>query len=316
MKAAMVRDGRMTVVERDDPRPAVGEAMVRVSVAGICGTDLEIARGYMSFDGIPGHEFVGVVEEAPEPQWVGRRVVGEINASCGSCASCHAGAPRHCPERTVLGILGRDGAFAERLTLPLANLHAVPDEMDDDVAVFTEPLAAAYEILEQVELSKGGRVLVLGAGRLGQLCALVLARAGAPPVVGGRNPKKLARLRKFGLETVDSGGRLPRGFDLVVEATGSPEGLRRALELVRPTGTIVLKSTYHGDTTVALASVVIDEVTIVGSRCGPFEPALAHLGREPSIVDDMITARYALRDVDEAFAHARQPDSLKVLLTV
>ena len=316
MKATVARDGRVTVVDRDDPIPAIGEALVRVSVAGICETDLEIARGYMSFDGIPGHEFVGVVEQAPDPGWVGRRVVGEINASCGRCASCRSGAPRHCPDRTVLGILGRDGAFAERLTLPLVNLHAVPEEMDDEVAVFTEPLAAAYEILEQVELPKSGRVLVLGDGRLGQLCALVLARAGAPPVVCGRHPKKLERLGKFGLKTVTAAEGLPRGFDLVIEATGSPEGLDRALDLVRPTGTVVLKSTYHGDASVELARVVIDEVSIVGSRCGPFEPALAHLGREPSIVDDMVTARYAMRDVDAAFAHAAQPDALKVLLTV
>jgi len=315
MKAVVFQNGRPVVVEREDPSAPPGDALVRVRVAGICGTDLEIARGYMAFDGIAGHEFVGVVERAPDPSWEGRRVVGEINAPCGRCSICRAGLPRHCPERTVLGIAGRDGAFAEYLTLPLANLHAVPDSVEDEVAVFAEPLAAAYEILEQVETPESGRVLVLGDGRLGQLCALVLARAGAPPVVCGRHTKKLERLRKFGLEAIDAGGDLPRSFDLIVEATGSPDGLRRALELVRPTGTIVLKSTYHTDASLTLAGVVIDEVRVIGSRCGPFEPALDHLRREPSIVDGMVTARYAMRDADAAFEHAARTDSLKVLLT-
>jgi threonine dehydrogenase-like Zn-dependent dehydrogenase len=307
-------NGRPVVVERDEPSVPPGDALVRVRVAGICGTDLEIARGYMKFVGVAGHEFVGVVERAPDPLWEGRRVVGEINVPCGRCSICRAGLPRHCPERTVLGIVGRDGAFAEYLTLPMANLHAVPDSIEDDVAVFTEPLAAAYEILEQVEMPESGRVLVLGDGRLGQLCAVVLAGAGAPPLVCGRHAKKLQRLGKFGLETADEHSDLPTCFDLVVEATGSPDGLRRALDLVRPTGTIVLKSTYHGDALLALAGVVINEVRIVGSRCGPFEPALDHLSRESSIVDGMVDARYSIRDVDEAFEHAARPDSLKVLL--
>jgi threonine dehydrogenase-like Zn-dependent dehydrogenase len=314
VRAIAFAGGRAVVVERPDPVPAPGEAVVRVRLAGICGTDLEIARGYMGFAGIPGHEFVGVVESSPDPAWVGRRVVGEINAACGRCETCARGLGRHCPSRTVLGILGRDGAFAERLRLPLANLREVPAAVPDEAAVFCEPLAAAWEVLEQVVVPAGSRTAVLGAGRLGQLCARVLARAGAPPLVLGRSEGKLALARAAGLEAARADAAIERGFDLVIEATGSPQGLARALALVRPRGTIVLKSTYHGSAPIALAPVVIDEITIVGSRCGRFEPALAHLAADPALVAGLRTACFALDDAASAFALASDRASMKVLL--
>jgi threonine dehydrogenase-like Zn-dependent dehydrogenase len=302
------------VVERPEPVPGRGEAVVRVALAGICGTDLEIARGYLAFAGVPGHEFVGVVESAPDAAWIGRRVVGEINCPCGACAACGAGLGRHCPERTVLGIVGRDGAFAARLALPLVNLHEVPPEVSDEIAVFAEPLAAAYEILEQVRVTPGAATLVLGDGRLGQLCARVLARAGAAPLLVGRHAAKLALAEACGLRTASADAALSRNFDLVVEATGSPSGFERALRLVRPRGTIVLKSTYHGAAALALAPLVIDEITVVGSRCGPFAPALAHLAAEASSFAPLVTARYALDDVEEAFARASSRAAMKVLI--
>jgi 2-desacetyl-2-hydroxyethyl bacteriochlorophyllide A dehydrogenase len=314
LKAVVVERGAPTVVDRDDPEAPEGEARIRVLLAGICGTDLEIARGYMGFDGVLGHEFVGVVESASERGWIGTRVVGEINVPCGRCETCASGMRRHCPARGVLGISGRDGAFAERLVLPLSNLHAVPDGVSDEAAVFTEPLAAAHEILDQIPVPSGSRTLVLGDGRLGQLCAQVLAKAGAPPVVAGRHRSKLHRLERRGLRTTADTATLAREFDIVIEATGSPDGLRRALELVRPRGTIVLKSTYRGNAALELASVVIDEITIVGSRCGSFEPALSHLASDLALHDGMVTARYPLVEAAAAFARAADPGTLKVLL--
>jgi threonine dehydrogenase-like Zn-dependent dehydrogenase len=302
-------------VLKDLPPPAAdGEALVRVGLAGICGTDLEILEGYLGFDGVLGHEFVGVVERAPDPAWVGRRVVGEINVACGGCDTCRAGRRSHCPDRTVLGIVGRNGAFAEYLSIPVANLHPVPDEVPDEVAVLTEPLAAAFEILEQVSPAPGARVLVLGDGRLGQVCARLLHASGFPPVVVGRHPGKLSLLEKRGLETRNSVEGLGRDFDFVVEATGDRSAMETALDLVRPRGTIVLKSTVHGRTQIDLAAVVIDEITVVGSRCGPFEPALALLARDPEFAGDIVSATYSLDDARVAFAHARRPDTLKVLL--
>jgi alcohol dehydrogenase len=314
MRAVVIEDGVPKMVERPEPRPLRGEAVVRVTRAGICGTDLEIARGYMEFGGVLGHEFVGIVEAAPDRGWIGRRVVGEINVGCGACERCATGLARHCPRRSVLGIMARDGAFAEHLALPPGNLHAVPDSLPDDVAVFTEPLAAAHEILEQVAVEEGQRALVLGDGRLGQLCAAVLARAGCTTVMEGRHPEKMARMKRFDVETRPAGAPLAQRFDLIVEATGSPAGLKRALCAVRPRGTIVLKSTHHGETHVDLASLVIDEVSVIGSRCGPFAPALAHLASDRAVVGGMITATFPLARAPEAFARASEPDALKVLL--
>ncbi len=296
------------------PVPPAGEALVRVRLAGICNTDLELVKGYYPFAGIPGHEFVGEVVSAETPGWAGRRVVGEINASCGSCPTCAAGRRTHCPARTVLGIKGRNGAMAECLTLPVANLHAVPDGVSDEAAVFTEPLAAALEVQEQVAIGRGARVVVIGDGKLGQLVSRTLAIAGHAPTVVGRHRRKLALLARAGIATAAAADLAPREADVVVECTGNPDGLALARSLVRPRGTIVLKSTYHGDVTVNLSAIVVDEVTLVGSRCGPFAPALAMLAGGAITVTDLIDDRFALADGVRAFARAAEHGVLKVLI--
>lgn len=306
-------DGAPKVHEVDPPRCGPGEALIRVRRAGICSTDLEITRGYMAFEGTLGHELVGEVLEAPDASWVGRRVTAEINLGCGACKRCARSMSRHCATRTVMGILGRDGCFAELIALPLENLHAIPDEVSDELAVFAEPLAAAYEILEQVRVDPSWRVAVLGDGKLGSLVAMVLAQTGAELTVLGRHESKLARLAPLGLRT--SLARDVRGdFDLVVEATGSPAGFAQARELLRPRGTLVLKSTFFGETQVAMAPLVIDEITVVGSRCGPFPPAIRALadGRvDPSI---LVEDTYALADGVAALERAAERGVTKVLL--
>lgn len=300
-----------------DPTPPPGEARVRVRLAGICNTDLELMRGYLDFRGVPGHEFVGVVEEAPgHPEWVGKRVVGEINAACGTCPTCRAGRPTHCPNRTTLGISGRDGAFAEFLLLPVVNLHEVPPEIPDEAAVFVEPLAAALEILQQVHIHPTDRVVVLGDGKLGLLIAQVLQLTGCDLLVVGRNRNKLAILARRGIPvaTVEEAGN--PSADVVVECTGSPEGFAIARRWVRPRGTLVLKSTYHGTLEVNMTMIAVDEVTVVGSRCGPFEPALRLLRQGLVEVLPLIHARYPLRQADRAFEHAARKGVLKVLLEI
>lgn len=300
---------------RDVPPPdRAGEARIRVTLAGICATDLEIVKGYMGYAGTLGHEWVGVVDDAPDPAWIGRRVVGDINCPCGTCAVCRAGRPTHCPTRTVLGIVGRDGAFAEALSLPLPNLHAVPDAVPDEMAVFVEPLAAACEILEQVHVRPSDRVVVLGSGRLGHLCARVLALTGADVRLIGRNPTTLA-LAGPGVRAVS----LPdatacAGADLVVDCTGSGDGLALATQLTRTRGTIVLKTTVHDLGRPDTNRWVIDELTVVGSRCGPFDPALRLLGSGTVDPRDLVTARFPLERGPEAMGCAAAPGALKVLL--
>lgn len=298
-----------------DPRPGEGEALVRVAVAGVCNTDLELVRGYMSFRGIPGHEFAGVVEEAAAaPHLVGCRVVGEINAPCGTCPVCRAGRPTHCPNRTTLGIAGRDGAFAERLALPASNLHTVPDSVSDEEAVFAEPLAAACEILQQVHVRPTDRVVVLGDGKLGLLCAQVLQLTGCELNVVGRHVEKLGILGRRGIPvTTDPTGVEP-GADIVVEATGDPDGFALARKLVRPRGVVVLKSTYHGDVRVSLTMAVVDEVALVGSRCGPFPPALRLLRDRLVDVAPLVGETLPLSMGIHAFSRAGSPGALKVLL--
>lgn len=311
---ALCWDGvRAAVVER--PRPAAGgdRAVVRVTLAGICNTDLELTRGYMGFRGVLGHEFVGVVEDGP-PAWRGRRVVGEINFACGRCPSCAAGLGRHCPARAVMGILGADGAFAESVALPVANLHAVPDGVADDAAAFCEPLAAAFEILEQVPAAARGRCVVLGDGKLGLLAAQVLAAAGARVLAVGRHPDKLALLRRRGIETTTADAWDRARADVVVEATGRAGGFAEAAAATRPRGTLVVKSTVAHAAPLDLSPVVIDELTVVGSRCGPFAPALDALARGTVDVRSLISARYRLRDGVEALRRAAQPGVVKVLL--
>jgi threonine dehydrogenase-like Zn-dependent dehydrogenase len=297
------------------PRPPAGEALVRVRLAGVCNTDLELVRGYYPYTGVPGHEFVGRVEQAPSaPEWVGRRVVGEINAACSECPSCRAGRRTHCERRTVLGIAGRDGAFATHLLLPVANLHALPDELPDERAVFVEPTAAALEVQEQVEVRPGDAVVVVGAGKLGHLVAQTLAASGCNPLVVGRSPRPLELLAARGIRTGSADAIPVRRADLAVECTGSPEGLELARRAVRPRGTIVLKSTYHGPASVDMAPFVVDEITLIGSRCGPFAPAVDLIARGVVDPSPLVEARYPLADAVAAFEHAARPGALKVLV--
>jgi threonine dehydrogenase-like Zn-dependent dehydrogenase len=308
-------DGLRFEPDRTDPEPAAGEALVRVTLAGICGTDLELTRGYKGFEGVPGHEFVGVVERADDrPDLVGERVVGEINAVCGRCATCESGRRTHCPARTVLGILGRDGAFAERLALPVENLHLVPYDVPDEVAVFAEPVAAACHILEQVTIARGDRALVLGGGRLGLLCAQVLRYVEAEVTVLGRHARGLERLAGQPIATSTSSDTVEGLFDVVVEATGTSTGFDEACRFARPGGTVVLKSTCAGAATVDLAHVVVDELRVVGSRCGPLDTAVQFLRVEQVDVAPLVDARYPLEEGVAAFEHAARPGALKILL--
>ncbi len=315
MRALLLGQELEIVEDYPTPEPPPGEALIRVKLAGICNTDLELVKGYMQFQGIPGHEFVGVVERAPgAEEWQGRRVVGEINAACGHCPTCRAGRPTHCPHRTTLGIAGRDGAFAEYLTLPICNLLPVPASLPDEIAVFTEPLAAACEILQQIHVRPTDRVIVLGDGKLGLLCAQALALTGCDLTVVGHHREKLDLLAQRGIPTALDDASVETGVDLVVEATGHPGGYAAARRLVRPRGAIVLKSTYHGSLETNLTMVVVDEVTLVGSRCGPFAPALRLLERGLVDVVPLIQARYPLDQALTAFEHAARPGTLKILV--
>lgn len=296
-----------------DPAAAPGESVVRVRIAGICGTDLELARGYMAYRGVPGHEFVGEVVETRTPALAGRRVAGEINAACGRCEWCMAGLGRHCPNRTVLGIAGRDGAFADYLRLPDDNLIALPDSVPDELGVFVEPIAAAYEIFEQTRLRRDASIAVLGDGRLGALTAMVLRAEDYAPVLAGHHRDKLDRLAELGLQ-VELEDKLRPGFDVVVDCTGRGTGLNRTLALVRPRGTLILKSTAAADATLNLAQAVVNEVTIVGSRCGRFAPAVAALAAGKLDPRPLISMVCPLDDALEAFAAAGRPPNFKVLL--
>lgn len=288
-------------------------ALVRVSWAGVCRTDLELCRGYLDFRGVLGHEFVGQVVAGPDP-WSGARVVGEINFACGRCAFCAKGLGRHCTARTVMGIAGADGAIAELVAVPIANLHRVPDGVSDERAVFTEPLAAAFEIAEQVAIEPGARALVLGDGKLGLLVAQVLDGAGARVTALGHHAAKLAILARRGIETVRAEDYAGAPAALVVEATGSVAGFRRAVALTEPRGTLVLKSTIAAHEALDLAPLVVNEITVVGSRCGPFAPALAALEADRIDVDSLVTERVALADADRALARAAASGALKVLV--
>jgi threonine dehydrogenase-like Zn-dependent dehydrogenase len=320
MRALQCREDLRYEPAYPTPQPGLGECLVRVRMAGICNTDLELVRGYMSYSGVLGHEFVGEVVESPDAELIGRRVVGNINAACYACPTCLAGRHTHCPHRTTLGILGRDGAFADALCLPLANLYTVPDSIPDEIAVFAEPLAAACQILEQIALHPTDRVVVLGDGKLGLLVAAVLRLTGADLLLVGRHVRKLEIASSWGIHThLAAGNSLDRpaaSADVVVECTGKAEGFGEAQRLVRPRGVVVLKSTYHGKLTLNMSSLVIDEVTLVGSRCGPFAPALRLLASGLVDPQPLITAAYPLESGPEAFAHAARREALKVLLKV
>jgi threonine dehydrogenase-like Zn-dependent dehydrogenase len=299
-----------------DPTPPPGEALIRTRLAGICNTDLEIVRGYLGFKGVLGHEFVGEVARADDaPELVGQRVVGEINAYCGECATCRRGDPTHCPHRTSLGIDRRDGTMADYFTLPINLLYPVPSSIPDEWAVFTEPLAAACEITEQVAIRPTDRVIVLGDGKLGLLVAQVLQLSGCDLLLVGRHSEKLAVLERRGVRTRIADEVIPSGADVVVEATGSAHGFATARALVRPRGTLVLKSTFHGDVSLDLSMLVVDEVTVVGSRCGPFPAALRLLEQRLVDVEPLIHKTYSLNDGLTAFERAGDRGVLKVLLT-
>lgn len=315
MKAVVLTNGQIEV--RDDmPCPQVGtdEALIRVRLAGICATDLEIIKGYAGFEGVLGHEFVGVVEECTQETWVGRRVVGSINLGCGECSVCRTQGPEHCPNRTVLGIQNCDGVFAEYVALPVANLYPVPDDVPDEKAVFTEPLAAGARILQQVDLPENGRVAVVGPGRMGMLISQVLSVQGANVTVLGRSESSLQLAQQLNLNTGLVDDQPDNSFDFVVEATGNDAGLAHSLRLVRPLGTLVMKSTFHGKANVDLTKLVVGEITVVGSRCGPFDEALRLLRQESIEVSGLIDAEYPLSDALAALEHAAQPGVRKVLL--
>ena len=309
---SLVLDPDGTLALRDRPRPDVaGECLIRVTAAGICGTDLELLRGYAGFSGVPGHEFVGVVEGAgPEDAaWIGRRVAGEITVGCGRCAGCRVAGRGHCDVRTVVGIRNRDGAFAEYLSLPSANLHRVPDSMDEVTAVFIEPVAAACRVIEQVTIGPGTRAVIVGAGRLGLLVAQVLRAHGADVTLVTRGEGGRSLAGALGFETVAAdapAASLARSFDVAVDATGEAAGFATATALVHPRGTVVVKSTFHGETSVSFSPLVVDEITIVGSRCGPFDRAIELLDGGRIDVKPLVSGVYPLARFAHAFDHARR----------
>jgi threonine dehydrogenase-like Zn-dependent dehydrogenase len=308
-------DGRELSLNASCPTPKADDqsALVKVHLAGICSTDLQIFKGYMGFQGVPGHEFVGSVIEGPKTL-MGKRVVGEINFACGRCEFCRRDLNRHCQNRSVMGILRADGAFGEFVSVPVANLHRVPASVSDEEAAFTEPLAAAFEILEQVQVNLGDEVLILGDGKLSFLCAQVLRLASANVALVGKHPDKLKLIKRFGVRTMLLSDWQPKQFDVVVDATGSASGLQLAMSAIRPRGTLVLKTTIAGEHKVSLAPLVINEITTVGSRCGPFAPALDALQQKSVSVTPLIEKIYPLSEGIEAVAHAGKPGACKILL--
>lgn len=315
MVRALIFDGHLRLTEDyPKPSPIPAEAVVQVRLAGICATDLEIIRGYMGFQGVLGHEFVGVVERCEDSSLVGQRVVGEINCYCGTCGTCRSGRVTHCPHRTTLGIWGRDGAFADYCALPRNNLHVVPESVTDEQAVFAEPPAAAIEIVEQIHLRPTQSVLVLGDGKLGLLVAQVLRLTGCELLAVGHHADRLAILQRLGIATQRASQGLQAQVDVVVDCTGNPEGFEHARKLVKPRGTLVLKSTFKEQNEVDLTSLVVDEITLVGSRCGPFGPALRLLEMGLVDVESLITVVYSLDQALDAVERARERRSLKVLL--
>jgi alcohol dehydrogenase len=315
MLAVHLESGRVSVRRRPLPRIPREFARIRVQAAGICATDLELQRGYYGFTGTPGHEFVGEVTESEDRGWIGKRVAGEINLACGTCEWCARDLGRHCPYRTVLGIVKHPGAHAEFLTLPLRNLHPIPDSISDDQAVFIEPVAAACEILDQVRVPAGSRIAVLGDGKLGLLVAQVLRARGARVHLYGRHPDKMRLVEGDGITVEFVGKSLPqRAWPMVVEATGSADGLRAAIAICEPRGTLIMKSTVHGLVKIDTAPAIVNELTLVGSRCGRFEPAIRMLASGRVRVDPLISEQFPLKCAPEAFKRAATKGVLKVLL--
>jgi threonine dehydrogenase-like Zn-dependent dehydrogenase len=314
MLGLWIENGKLTL-RRDlpEPQPAVGEALIRPILRGICSTDHQLLDGLYPFAGIPGHEFVGTVEAGPS-DWIGRTVVAEINLACGHCAHCLDGRPKHCSERQVVGIRDRPGACAERLAVPIANLHRIPDGATPEQAVFAEPLAAALQIRQQIDFSPQDRVLVVGDGKLGQLIAQSLRPTGCRLTVLGRHPGKLLPLARLGIATLADSPPAAAAFDIAIECTGSTAGFALARRAVRPQGTIVLKSTYRGRIDADFSAVVVDEIRILGSRCGPFDQALALLASGSLDLGYLIDSVYSLEEGLAAFARSRERGVLKVLI--
>ena len=316
MQAFYYKNSELTLRQNyPKPKPAADEALVRVTLAGICATDLEMVKGYVSdFAGVLGHEFVGVVQAAADERWLGQRVVSSINIGCQTCAVCLQHGPEHCPQRRVLGIHDHDGVFAEYVAVPLRNLHHVPDSVPDERAVFTEPLAAALQIREQVMIRPSEKTAVIGPGRLGLLVAQVLQLAGGDVTVLGRRPDSLQLPAAWGLQTGLVTNFADNTFDFVVEVTGNSAGFAQALRLIRPLGTLILKSTFAGESQLNLNKIVVDEISVIGSRCGPFAPALRLLAQDAIEIDPFVAAEYPLSDALMALEKAAQPGVLKVLL--
>lgn len=315
MLAVHLESGAVTVREVPLPQRPAGFALLKLVAAGICNTDLELQRGYYGFTGTPGHEFVAEVVEADNRTLVGCRVAGEINLACTHCEWCRRGMGRHCPNRTVLGIVRQPGAFSEFFTLPERNLHLLPQDMPAERAVFTEPLAAACAVLERVSIPPGERIAVLGDGKLGLLVSMVLNAHGYPVIQFGRHPEKLAIVKKVGVETELTMDPFPlAAFDWVVDSTGSPDGLRAAVSMARPRGTVIMKSTIHGHVPIDTAPVIVNELTLIGSRCGRFEDSLPLLDHHLIPVEELVADRFPLREAPRAFERAAERGVLKVLL--
>lgn len=313
MNALWLEDNKISL--RDIPQPRKpNEALIRIRKAGICSTDLELVKGYYPYTGVIGHEFVGEVAEADDASWIGQRVVGEINAVCQQCEQCLNGRPTHCENRTVLGIVNRDGTFAEFTQLPIANLHRVPESVPDEMAVFTEPLAAALEIQDQIQVKPTDRVLLVGAGRLGQLIAQTLALTGCHLRVVARHSHQQNLLKARGIRIISEEDIQPWRWDIVVEATGSPSGFSLARRAIRPRGTLVMKSTYKGELSVNFSSIVVDEINLIGSRCGPFAPALRLMESRQVDPTVLIAHEFRLGEALRAFEHAAETGVLKVLV--
>jgi threonine dehydrogenase-like Zn-dependent dehydrogenase len=313
---ALFLDNSSVIFLNDYPKPSVGkeQAIIRVIYAGICSTDLELVKGYAGFRGVPGHEFVGVIEQAEDINRIGQRVVGEINLGCGACAVCLGHGSAHCPQRTVLGIIEKDGAFADYLAMPIENLYQVPGTIEDRVAVFTEPLAAALRIREQVIVPPSEPIAVVGPGKLGLLIGQVMALTGTEVIMLGRRPESLDFAEGLGLKADLVDAAENNSFGFVIEATGNEAGLANSLRIVKPQGTLVMKSTFSGLANVDLTKLVVGELRVIGSRCGPFEPALRLLSRGVIEVASMIEAEYSLEDGVKAFKHAARPGARKILL--
>jgi threonine dehydrogenase-like Zn-dependent dehydrogenase len=313
MKAVWLENNQISLRDISQPRKP-DEALIKIHKAGICSTDLELVKGYYPYTGILGHEFVGEVVESEDASWIGQRVVGEINVVCNQCEQCLNGRPTHCENRTVLGIVNRAGTFAEVTTLPVDNLHRVPDSVPDEMAVFTEPLAAALEIQDQINIKPTDRVLLVGAGRLGQLIAQTLALTGCDLRVVARHAHQQNLLKARGIKIISEEEIQPWRWDVVVEATGSPSGFALARKAIRPRGTLVMKSTYKGEMSVNFSSIVVDEINILGSRCGPFEPALRLMEARQVDPTVLIADEFKLDEALKAFERAAEAGVLKVLV--